>query len=190
MARPAISQERLKYDSVTGEAKVFSTKKINGRRKWIATYDAFEFLALLSLQVPPRGTHMVRYYGAYSVRSRAKRRGQEAQRKGGAQEIEEVPSPEVRQRKKRWAQLIRYVFEVDPLKCTSCGGEMKIIAFITISQQPVIDKILDHLVQDRSELKATGPPKWVQTRHAKTAQQMEEWPTVDPVYEEPVWSPT
>jgi len=185
MARPAISQERLKYDATTGEAKVFSTKKINGRRKWIATYDAFEFLALLSLQVPPRGTHMVRYYGAYSVRSRAKRRGKEAQ----GEEIQEVPSPGVRQRKKRWAQLIRYVFEVDPLKCTSCGGAMKVIAFITTSQRPVIDKILDHLVQERSEVKATGPPKWVQTRQAKTAQQIEEWPIIDPVYEEPVWSP-
>jgi hypothetical protein len=126
MARPAISQERLKYDPKTGEVRIYSTKKTLGRRKWVATYDAFEFLALLSLQVPPRGTHMVRYYGAYSIRRRALRRGKEAERKGEdvSQEPEEVDSPTIRERKKRWAQLIRYVFETDPLECTNCGAEM------------------------------------------------------------------
>jgi C4-type Zn-finger protein len=35
------------------------------------------------------------------------------------------------------------VYGVDPLSCPSCGGEMRIISFIT--ELPVIRKILKHL---------------------------------------------
>jgi hypothetical protein len=45
------------------------------------------------------------------------------------------------------------VFEVDPLKCPACGGEMRIISFIT--ERKVIDRILDHL----RDSKARGPPR-------------------------------
>jgi hypothetical protein len=34
------------------------------------------------------------------------------------------------QRKANWARLIQKVYEVDPLKCTRCGGAMRIIALI------------------------------------------------------------
>jgi hypothetical protein len=30
-----------------------------------------------------------------------------------------------------WAEMIRKVYEVDPLTCSQCGGRMKIIAFLT-----------------------------------------------------------
>jgi len=36
--------------------------------------------------------------------------------------------------RKRWANLIRHIDEVDPLVCPRCGGMMKIIAFITESR--------------------------------------------------------
>ena len=45
--------------------------------------------------------------------------------------------------KKKWAQLIRKVFEVDPLECPVCGGEMKVISIIY--KQDVVQKILEHL---------------------------------------------
>jgi hypothetical protein len=31
---------------------------------------------------------------------------------------------------KGWAEMIRKAYEVDPLVCPECGGEMKIISFI------------------------------------------------------------
>jgi hypothetical protein len=43
-----------------------------------------------------------------------------------------------------WAILIKLVFEVDPLICPKCGGEMKIISFIEKRQTDVIEKILKH----------------------------------------------
>jgi len=42
-----------------------------------------------------------------------------------------------------WAEMIRKVFEVDPLVCPQCGGTMKIIAFLT--DYAVVDRIIDHL---------------------------------------------
>ena len=37
----------------------------------------------------------------------------------------------VREAKRRWAELRRRIFEVDPLACPRCGEEMRIIALIT-----------------------------------------------------------
>jgi len=45
--------------------------------------------------------------------------------------------------KKNWARLIQKVYEVDPLLCPKCQGEMIIIAFI--EQPHIIKKILKHL---------------------------------------------
>ena len=45
--------------------------------------------------------------------------------------------------KQRWAELIKKVYEADPLLCPRCGGAMCIIALI--DQPEVIEKILTHL---------------------------------------------
>jgi hypothetical protein len=44
---------------------------------------------------------------------------------------------------KGWAEMIRKVYEVDPLLCPGCGGTMKIIAFLT--DYAVVDRIINHL---------------------------------------------
>jgi len=44
---------------------------------------------------------------------------------------------------KKWRELIKKVWEVDPLICPHCGAEMKLIALI--DDQSVIEKILRHL---------------------------------------------
>jgi hypothetical protein len=43
-----------------------------------------------------------------------------------------------------WARLLKRVFELDLEHCPNCGGELKIIA--AFLEQPVIEKILTHLV--------------------------------------------
>ena len=43
---------------------------------------------------------------------------------------------------RRWVELLRRIFEVEPLACPHCGQTMRIVAFITEPQ--VIDRILDH----------------------------------------------
>ena len=41
------------------------------------------------------------------------------------------------------ARLIKKVYEVDPLICPHCGGEMRFLA--VIEEAPVIEKILRHI---------------------------------------------
>jgi len=45
-------------------------------------------------------------------------------------------------RRQAWAQLLRKVFEVEPLVCPRCGQEMKIVA--RIADHAIIDRILRH----------------------------------------------
>ncbi len=40
--------------------------------------------------------------------------------------------------------LIKRVFEVDPLCCPECGGQMKVVSFIEPPQADVIEAILKH----------------------------------------------
>ncbi len=39
--------------------------------------------------------------------------------------------------------MIRKVYETDPMLCPQCGGQMKIIAFLT--DYAVVDRIINHL---------------------------------------------
>ena len=39
--------------------------------------------------------------------------------------------------------MIRKVYEVDPLICPQCGGQMRIISFLT--DYAVVDRIINHL---------------------------------------------
>ena len=43
-----------------------------------------------------------------------------------------------------WAMLIKRVYEVDPLSCPECGGQMAVVAFIEPPQADVIEQILQH----------------------------------------------
>ncbi len=60
-----------------------------------------------------------------------------------------------------WAVLIARIYEVLPLLCPKCGGQMRLIAFITEATQ--IRKILDHIGVDPEPPRispARGPPLW------------------------------
>jgi hypothetical protein len=96
---------------------------------------------------------MVPYYGWYSNRSMGQRRKEEILRPGNTlpekedgvdftildvsnYDLPHVPS-------KTWRELIKKIWEVDPLTCPRCGSEMRIISLI---QDPdVIRQILKHL---------------------------------------------
>jgi len=55
-----------------------------------------------------------------------------------------------------WRECIKKVWEVDPLHCSNCGGEMKIISFIY--ERTVIKKILVHLKLYSKPGKQRAPP--------------------------------
>ena len=81
------------------------------------TTDALEFLARLTSHFTNKGQVLQRYYGFYSSRQRGKRR------KANGDGVEEPltmvdPEPETMHKaKRRWAELLRKILEVDPLAC-------------------------------------------------------------------------
>jgi hypothetical protein len=60
---------------------------------------------------------------------------------------------------KGWTEMIRKVYEVDPLLCPSCGGRMRIISFI--KDHKVIDRIIAHL-EMTFEAERPPPPHPIQ----------------------------
>ena len=103
-----------------------------------------DFVAEFTQHIPPKGAHLVRYYGWYSNKSRGlrKKAAEVASLESGA--VGEGISSAARRPSPAWAMLIKRVYEVDPLACPKCGGTMKVVAFIEPPQQEVIEKILRH----------------------------------------------
>ena len=110
-------------------------------------FSAEEFIAAITQHIPDKGFQMVRYYGWYSNRARGERAKRETE--PGAPEATDVDVIDVseyhppRIPSKKWRELIKKVWEVDPLICPHCGAEMKLIALI--DDDGVIEKILRHL---------------------------------------------
>ncbi|MBI5677665.1 MAG: transposase zinc-binding domain-containing protein [Planctomycetes bacterium] len=136
ITRPPISAEKVKYDS---EANTVTYK---GK-----TFNALDFLAQLVSHIPNTGEQIIRFYGVYSnaYKGRANR-----------SDIELVEVMERRRKNKYWARLIQKLFGVNPILCSKCKSEMKIISFI---QDPrIITKILDHLGLYHSHDPPPKPP--------------------------------
>ena len=77
------------------------------------------------IHVPEPNKHLVLFYGAYANRVR------QSYREHIRPDDEAKPTPSRRAANKRWAELIYRIYEVDPLTCTRCACQMKVIAFIT-----------------------------------------------------------
>jgi len=108
--------------------------------------------------IPDPRRHSVRYYGFYSNVARGKRgkaaAPAELSSPGEVPEGETAPENADRAAlRRRWAEMIRRVYEVDPLVCPRCGGEMRVVGFI--NQPALIKRILDHF---RNREKVSRPP--------------------------------
>jgi hypothetical protein len=53
------------------------------------------------------------------------------------------PDKSSKEGRKNWSRLIQKIYEVDPLICPKCSGEMKVIS--VIEDEEVIKKILKNL---------------------------------------------
>jgi len=123
-----------------------------------------DFLARVIMHVPEPRRHLVRYYGWYSNVSRGKRRKADSEHESAVDVDTDVPPGTVRDEtrdgralRRSWAQLIKRIFEVDPLVCPSCGSEMLVIAFIT--EHEAVDQILTHLKRLADVERERGPPQ-------------------------------
>ena len=111
--------------------------------------------ARLVLHIAAPKRHQVRYFGAYAavVRARTRDLAKDRPRPTPTPPLAppsdlpaQVPAdqpPRVKERRRRWAELIRRVYETDPLTCVRCGAPMRIIAFVLDAR--AMRRILGHL---------------------------------------------
>jgi hypothetical protein len=134
---------------VTQDPASGSTPHEYGKTK--ETFDALDWLALLTTHIPNRGEQMVRYYGYYSNKSRGMRK-----KAGRDNEVSALIDSDVSRKafRKNWARLIQKIYNVDPPVCPTCHGQMRVISFI--EQPEIIENILKHL--DLWETRNHDPP--------------------------------
>jgi len=135
MIRPLLSLKRLSIDKAEGKVCYQYDKDSSELERM----NYLEFIARVSSHIADKGQVMIRYYGLYANAHRGK-----------MSKVGVLPShPPIIEEEERfvpskgWAEMIRKVYEINPLICPQCGGRMTIISFI--EDHKVIDKIIDHL---------------------------------------------
>jgi len=134
MIRCPLVLDRLHWDAASAEV-VYHAKprsKKNSRVDAVARWDVLDFIARLTQHIPDTSEQLLRYWGFYSNASRGKRL--KAPR-GGQPEDQQAADTTTATRPYRprtsWARLIRKVYEIDPLLCAYCGGQLRIVACLT-----------------------------------------------------------
>jgi hypothetical protein len=129
-----------------------------------------ELLARLATLVPPPRVHGLRYHGVFAPNSKMRSRvvplgagtpscvARAEPTAPPPDRLQQQPSraaaePRSTRRSYRvpWADLLHKVFAVDVLDCPSCGGRLRVLAFI--AEATAARRILDHLGLD-----SQGPP--------------------------------
>ena len=108
-----------------------------------------------------RAGQLQKWYGWYANRTRGIRRRTATHGQASASAVEVEPvAPSLQEARRPWAELLRRIFEIDPLRCPRCGHEMRIVACIT--QPRVIDRILTHLRRIATEPRRSRaqPRRW------------------------------
>ena len=160
MARYSVSLEKIVYEPVKGKV-LFHTKYNKYFKENLKVFTAEDFISELTQHVPPPRKRLIRYYGLYSSRSRQKWKEWEHVARHAPDGWKEAHLDDYAEEKKddpaeneisvglpgksTWAALIAKVYEIDPLICSQCGGEMKVVAVIMDSVE--VKKILKHLVK-------------------------------------------
>ena len=125
-----------------------------GAKRNFQIFEPLDFLAEVTQHIPNKGEHLIRKYGFYSNKHRGVRNKKAL--KG------ELPKEQKIKKKcsLTWAILIKLVYEVNPLLCPVCQGEMKIIALIDGKNQPaVVKKILKHCELWKDPIPRSPPEK-------------------------------
>jgi hypothetical protein len=151
--RPAVSLKNLTYKPEEGLVR-YQVSKTNGGPSY-HEWPAAEFVGRVAALVPHPRKHMVRYYGALGPRSPLRAAVTAATRERATNaELERgysvTPAAKVTREARRaasaagraWAACLRKIFEVDPVKCGKCSGEMKHVSVILDDRE--LDRILAH----------------------------------------------
>jgi hypothetical protein len=109
-----------------------------------------DFIAAVTQHIPDKAFQLVRYYGWYSNKAR----GVRAKREPAQVRDAAPPEPNCPPTSAQWRRLMAKIWESDPLTCSDCGAEMKVVSFI--EDRRVVERILRHL--DLLAEPSRGPP--------------------------------
>ena len=145
--RNPFAEDKMTVDTRTGLVTYRSKTNIKHKRNY-EEFSSVDFIARITQHIPDTGAQMVRYYGWYSNKSRGLRAKRAAEAAGknqvdGVQIIDVSDYQPRRVASKKWRELIKKVWEIDPLICPKCQGEMKMIALI--DEAAVVSRILKHM---------------------------------------------
>jgi hypothetical protein len=168
-ARPAFALERLRQ--IDAEHLVYESVKPGPSGSVSLMLTPLELIDRLAALIPPPRRHRHRTHGVLApnapLRSAVTALAAPADETPavaapvpGAHSEEEEPLHR-RAARYAWALLLARIYEVFPLACPRCGGEMRIIAFIT--EAVTVRDILAHLGETTSPprlMPARGPPLW------------------------------
>jgi hypothetical protein len=186
-ARPPLAMDRLRKEGAALVYRCAKQRSEPGSDKRGARADELhltplELIARIAALVPPPRTHRHRYFGVLAPNSPFRaavtamaqpptRQTEPAITGEGVPGVVPLghaipPTPEPAPPKRApahylWAVLIARIYEVFPLLCPMCSGQMRLIAFITEGSQ--IRKILNHIGVDSEPphiSPARGPPLW------------------------------
>ena len=181
-ARPVFALERLRQ--IDPEHLVYERLKPGPGGSVSLLLTPLELIDRLAALIPPPRRHRHRYYGvlapnaplraAVTALAGAKDKAplpsamtEAAPAPESSATVPNAPDEEAEEPAHRkaaryvWALLLARIYEVLPLLCPKCGGDMRIIAFI--NEGLVIREILSHLGEPSSAPRlapARGPPLW------------------------------
>lgn len=143
-----------------------------------------ECIASITQHIPEPYFQLTRVYGWYSNRMRGDRKKQEGreERINNVEAAQDNKIIDIRNYKPKripqlmWRECIKKIWEVDPLTCPKCTGEMKIISFIY--KRTVIKKILTHLnpYEEQGNQRAPAMPKEVYIERVEVVPYDDGWP--------------
>ena len=95
-----------------------------GPKRNFQVLDSLDFLAEFTQHIPPKGSHLIRYYGWYSNKARGMRRkaAKAAEQAGATSSSEASEAPAPSRCSQTWAMLIKRVYEIDPLRLPEVPG--------------------------------------------------------------------
>jgi hypothetical protein len=170
LARPPVAESRLER---TADGQVLYHMKSEWRDGTRAILlSPMEFIEKLVAIIPPPRRHLARFHGVLAPNSRLR---EKVVPKSAAEVViaenskpPMVESPLAKQKRLKWAELLKRIFQIDVTKCPDCtSGEVRLIA--VIEDPKVIRKILEHvgfgssLPRRQTVYHAAEPDDWLQT---------------------------
>lgn len=153
-SRPPLAQKRLSLDAAGRVRYKLRRPYYTGQTE--LCMEPVEFLRKLAALVPPRRQNQVRFYGLLAPQAHDRERfellmpvppGQDHEPEvldgDDAATFDTVGVGQRAATRKRWAQLLKRVFQTDALICPTCKGPRRIIAAIT-EREPIV-KILSSM---------------------------------------------